>query len=47
MSKHWGYFLAAAVMGGFILVTHGAPPLAVAIGIAGAALFASRKSHVF
>jgi hypothetical protein len=44
MNKKWAYFLAAAVFAGYFLVTKGAPPLAVALGIAAAALLARRTS---
>jgi hypothetical protein len=37
MNKKWSWFLAAAVFVGFWLLRGGAPPLAVAAGIGGAA----------
>ena len=46
MSAKWSYFLAAAVMGGFILLSNGAPPIAVVLGLGGAALFTWRRPRV-
>jgi len=37
-NRKWGYFLAAAVFAGYFLVARGAPPLAVGLGVGGAAL---------
>jgi hypothetical protein len=45
MNKKWSYFLAASVLGGFALVTHGAPLAAVLAGIGGAALVMRLKSR--
>jgi len=42
MNKKWSYFLAAAVFAGFWLLRGGAPPMAVAAGIGGAALMVAR-----
>jgi|SoiMethySBSTD1v2_1073268.scaffolds.fasta_scaffold178411_3 hypothetical protein len=46
MSTKWSYFLAAAVLGGFILLINGAPPLAVVLGLGGAALITWRRPRV-
>jgi predicted membrane metal-binding protein len=47
MSRHWSYFAAAALLAAMLLFTHGAPPAAIAFGIAGAALWMwHRKSHL-
>ena len=45
MSKKWSFFAAAAVLASFALITHGAPPLAVAVGIGFGAFMTSRASH--
>jgi len=45
MNKKWGYFAGAAILAAYLLVTHGAPPMAVAAGIAGSAMFMRRKSR--
>lgn len=42
--KRWNYFLAAAVFAGFFLIRGGAPPLAVVLGIAAAALVMLRRT---
>jgi hypothetical protein len=46
MNRKWSYFLAAAVFAGYFLVAGGAPPLAVAAGIGGAALMVRWKSRL-
>jgi len=46
MTKKWSFFAAAAVMAAFALLTHGAPPVAVAIGIAFGAFMTSRAKHL-
>ena len=46
MTKKWSFFAAAAVMAGYALISHGAPPLAVAIGIAFGAFMTSRATHL-
>jgi hypothetical protein len=45
MNLKWGYFIGAAVLTGYLLLSAGAPWTAVAAGIGGAALFMRRKSH--
>jgi hypothetical protein len=42
MNTKWSYFLGAAILGGYLLLSAGAPPLAVAAGIGGAAMFTRR-----
>ena len=46
MTKKWSFFAAASVMAAFALITHGAPPLAVAVGIAFGAFLTSRATHL-
>jgi hypothetical protein len=46
MTKKWSFFAAASVMAGFALITHGAPPLAVAIGIAFCAFITRGSTHL-
>jgi hypothetical protein len=46
MTKKWSFFAAAAVMTSFGLITHGAPPLAVALGIVFGAFMTSRAKHL-
>jgi hypothetical protein len=45
MKKKWSWFLGASVLVAYFLLTKGAPPLAVAAGIAGAAMFLRRRSR--
>jgi predicted membrane metal-binding protein len=45
MILRWRYFLGAVVLAAYLLITHGAPPAAVAAGIAGAALFMWRQDR--
>ena len=45
MKYKWSYFIGAAVLAAYFLVTNGAPPLAVAAGICGAAMFVRRRSR--
>jgi len=44
MNKKWSFFAAASLMVGYLLVSHGAPLLAVVAGIGGAASFLRRTS---
>lgn len=44
MNVNWGYFFGASILAAYALLTAGAPPLAVAAGVSGAALFLARKS---
>lgn len=46
MTKKWSFFAAASVMAAYALITHGAPPLAVAIGIAFGAFLTRRNIHL-
>jgi hypothetical protein len=39
MTLRWRYFIGSAMVAGYLLISHGAPPAAVAVGAAGAALF--------
>ena len=45
MNYRWSYFLAAGLFAGFFLIRGGAPPIPIALGIAGAALFMRRTSR--
>jgi hypothetical protein len=45
LNYKWCYFLAAAIFAGFFLIRGGAPPVPIALGIAGAALFTRRTSR--
>lgn len=45
MNRKWSYFVGASIVAAYLLVTHGAPPMAVAAGIAGVALYLRRKSR--
>jgi hypothetical protein len=46
MKPKWRYFIGASALVACFLVTVGAPPLAVAAGIGGVALFVRRTSHI-
>jgi hypothetical protein len=46
MSKKWSYFAAASLMVGYLLISHGAPMLAVVAGIAGVASYLRRTSAI-
>lgn len=43
MMWRWRYFFGAVVIAAYFLIRFGAPPLAVAAGIAGAATFMWRR----
>ena len=45
MKYKWTYFIGAAVLAAYFLVTNGAPPVAVAAGICGAAMFMRRTKR--
>jgi hypothetical protein len=45
MKRKWSYFIGAVVLASYYLLTAGAPPIAVGVGIAGAAAFLLRASH--
>jgi len=45
MNRKWSFFIGAVVLAAYFLLTSGAPPLAVAAGIGGAALFMRRSSR--
>ena len=45
MKRKWSFFVGAALLAGYFLLTAGAPPVAIAAGIAGAAMFMLRPSH--
>jgi hypothetical protein len=45
MNRKWSYFIGSALLAGYFLVTAGAPPLAIAAGIGGAAMFVRRLSR--
>jgi hypothetical protein len=39
MMWRWRYFIGSVIMAAYFLIAYGAPPAAVAAGIAGAAMF--------
>jgi hypothetical protein len=43
MIWRWRYFVGAVILAALMLLTNGAPPMAVAAGIAGAAMFMWRR----
>jgi hypothetical protein len=43
MNRKWGYFAGASILASYFLLTAGAPPVAVAAGVCGSALFLRRK----
>jgi hypothetical protein len=45
MMWRWRYFIGAVMVAGYLLISHGAPPAAVAVGAAGAALLAWRRGR--
>lgn len=45
MKRKWSYFIGAVILSAYFLLANGAPPLAVAAGIGGAALFVRRASR--
>lgn len=45
MTRQWSYFLGAVVVAGYLLISHGAPPGAVAAGAAGAAVLFWRRNR--
>ena len=45
MNRKWGFFIGAAILAAYFLLTSGAPPLAVAAGVGGAAMFMRRTSR--
>jgi hypothetical protein len=46
MTRQWSYFIGAVVVTGYLLISHGAPPAAVAAGAAGAAILFWRRGRV-
>jgi len=45
MNKKWGYFAGASILAACLLLSNGAPPLAVAAGIGGVAMYLRRVSR--
>jgi hypothetical protein len=45
MNFKWRYFIGSAILGTYFLLAAGAPPLAIAAGIGGAALFLRLRSR--
>lgn len=45
MKYKWTYFAGAVVLSVYFLLAAGAPPMAVAAGVAGAAVFMIRRSR--
>jgi len=46
MTRKWSLFTGAVILAGYILVSYGAPPLAIVGGIGLAALYTGRRAHV-
>jgi uncharacterized membrane protein len=44
MIWRWRYYIGAALVVGYLLLSHGAPPIAVIAGLAGVAMFMRRWS---
>jgi hypothetical protein len=45
MNRKWAYFIGASILAGYFLLTAGAPPVAIAAGIGGVAIFMRRTSR--
>jgi hypothetical protein len=45
MNLRWSYFAAAAFFAAYFLINRGAPPVAVAAGLAGAGFFMWRRNR--
>jgi hypothetical protein len=45
MNKKWTSFIGAVILASYLLISHGAPPLPVAVGIGMAALWTRRASR--
>lgn len=45
MNRKWAYFAGAAILASYFLLSAGAPPLAIAAGIGGVAMFMRRRSR--
>ena len=45
MMRKWSYFTGAAILAAYFLLSNGAPLLAVAAGIGGAAMFMRHASR--
>jgi len=43
MIWRWRYFAGAALVIGYLLISHGIPPMAVAAGVLGVAMFMKRR----
>jgi len=47
MIWRWRYYIGAALIVGYFLISHGAPPVAVIAGLLGVAMFMRRRaSHL-
>jgi uncharacterized protein (TIGR03382 family) len=44
MMWKWRYYIGAALIAGYLLISHGAPPVAVLAGLAGVAMFMRRRA---
>jgi hypothetical protein len=42
----WRYYIGAAILVGALLISRGAPPVAVAAGLAGVAVFMRRRASL-
>ena len=45
MKRKWSFFAAAVILAGYLLLSAGAPPVAILLGIALAALYTGRISR--
>jgi hypothetical protein len=45
MKRKWSLFAGAVILAGYVLISAGAPPLAILAGIALAAVYTGRRSH--
>jgi hypothetical protein len=44
MKNRWTYFIGAVILAGYVLLSSGAPPVSVALGIGFAAMLTRRAS---
>ena len=45
MKRKWSFFAGSVILGGYLLFSYGAPPLAILAGVGLAAVFTGRRSH--
>lgn len=46
MTRKWRLFTGAVLLAAYVLLSNGAPPVAILAGIGLAAMFTGRRSHV-